>query len=78
MTKLILWQNLFILYSFLNQNINVRKFFKKLAFIVFYFVAVLYPVLSIDWSPGDDAAKLCENLKEDDFGPDLYVQQGIN
>ena len=35
-------------------------------------------MLSIDWSPGDDAAKLCENLKEDDFGPDLYVQQGIN
>jgi len=39
---------------------------------------VLYPVLSIDWNPGKDAAaRLQENGKEDQFGSDLYVLQGM-
>ena len=34
-------------------------------------------MLSIDWSPGADAAARCEKAKEDDFGSDLYVLQGL-
>jgi len=38
---------------------------------------VLYPVLSIDWSPSKEAILACTRTKEDDFGPDLRVMQGV-